>query len=1004
MISVTSDVVTERAPRHAFVVNFIGLKVNVCLSLLLALAACRYDARSIDFDGGDTMPTDTDDGSVGPTAIIRSVEADTGILNVPSTGTVTFSGADSVADGTHYITDFAWAPDGCFAGADSALLGASTLSIEASRLTDGCVATLTVTDDLGRTDSATATIGMRLVGGYISQRSPCQAEYDPALTTGQGTETNPFCSLDAALDAAAVVAIGELRFDSTEVIVFKHAYDLPALRYSGAYTRDIPSQSWSAGSGITRVRAELTDINVPMVRMADNGDYVITDFQLARSQRCDSDCTSVLITGAHVTLDRVTLPRVGSSAFANPSEGATTVIAVTGSVGRPARLDGTGLIVRGDASLTTGTGISVRGDATIALAGAIIESGTGGQFAYGIRAGGGATVRLSGNSSVFMLGNPTDVDGVMYGIAAGRTELLPGLDDCTVGQAVCAAAAEVTLDTSSAVVSNARFASALAVVGSTVVTTTGGALNAMGGAAEAVHTIGVTSLTMNGTSMRSFWQPGSSANPAYSVALSDGSGNATDGFSLGAGRLTLEACDVIADVTDTLNASIERIVALELKGTAGGAVHNTAITVYGGTNNLLTANEVIGAALYATAGMTFATEGPVKSFRIERSITARTINAPFRDGVIGRDNLGSRNLTVSGYLFDSKLDGTLQTTQRACLVLAATTDSLVSGGQISCGVPTASLVSSVAQYTIGLWTLGTTRLTVDRLVIDYGNGFTSGAPSNSNTWVVGVLDGALPGSGFGTLFASSELVLQRLQMEIDNTGQVHDVGIWVREYSAARIRPRILNGRLIVSATGSSNAHGIGIALEKADAQIAFNTIRYGRCASPPCLGSGVAIETVNGDGRNVELRANVLTTQSRSESDHYAPAILEVGGATTFGFASLANNLWGGDGNGVSDAHELYHRHAPLNDGTILESPTEVDSNYDPAVLGPRVTANLPTNPIFCGAGFSKIASNTSNPNTIDTMTLASSLLEALTPDGDGDNRAPPSYDAGATEWNCPP
>lgn len=981
------------------------VKRLLAASALLSALACRYDHRSLpndgtDEDGGDTVGTDSDELPPGPPNAVIRLNTN-GVLTVPLSGTALLNGSGSTAAEGAAIVAYAWSSDGCLSSLIPGDVASPSIFVEATQLPAGCVVTLTVTDDHGLSDSETATIAKRDVGGYVAT-SMC-SDYDASATTAQGTVENPFCTVDDAIRVARAYAIADInieRSQSPQVFNISGSYDLPPVRYSGGFIRNGAEWTQGAGSVSAFVGQNNDDVNATVVRAIEPGPYTFSQLELKRSQRCTADCTYMEIRNATVTAANFRLFRMSMNAYDNPAPGRVIALDVQDGDIATTTLVGSLMTIGSDAAATS-IALRATGNASVVLGSPQIFPGTGGALSIGVQARGAASVGIVGTyaDTVSVVGQPASSSLVAYGIALGTTALLPGLDDC----AECTGRPALSISGSGRVrTSNAATAFGIAAVGASSLNVRSPVL-AEGGNAVGIRTLDVDGVSIANAEITARYTAGTTSLFPGAIGFYDGLDSPNTGtFQLGSTINTI-AGGPTTPVTITgdsgeFDGTMERLAGAVFAASRGGIITGTRFLAQGNSSRTINASRLSGAVTYATRGMTFdgSIPGQPVSFNVENVNVAVSSVTAFLDGVPYIASAGSEDLVIDTATFDAQLKGMDASTYRACAAFNGTRGaSRLYGGDVTCKADIGNAPSLIYK-SIGVHTYATAGMRIEqpRVLFD---GFVASPMPAVVAWAIGYLDGGMP--DFSTLAgASDDLQINGMTVDVTNSRRSFNIGMWLRGGVSSQ-QARIFNSRIYVAGADSTD---VGVVSTGTAMYFAYNTVRYGVCPSAPCLGSGVGIQLVETTGRIVDVIGNVFSAQRRQSSTTRAPMMLDLGGSGR-GYRALHDNAWGADGTGAaSETHNFYQTSA-RDSSQLIQSPSASDAAFTANdLLSADVFNNVTAVVRFCD-GSHLAAVGTSSPLTnaiaVSTSDPYYSLLQT---DGTGNGRVSMSWDAGANERVC--
>lgn len=969
------------------------LKLTVVIACAVLCASCHYEQRNVDRDSPSGADGAGDSDAVSRAhAVIAAANPVTRLLGIPNAGSFALNGSASYTDDGTPISAYAWTSTGDCLAADDLTL--AMFFVDGAAVADACEVTLTVTDAQGLTDSTSAILTKRAVGGYVSPSLPCSPAYDASLASEQGTAASPWCSLAVLVDALAENAIADVLVENVTLSVLQTT-TLPAARYHGGYAR--VSDQWTVDSGVSTLLGETSDPSATLVELTSPGTYLVEDFTLQRGARCESACVTMRVSGASALLDQVTFARIGGavSPSANPAATSVTALAVTDELG-PTRLDAVSLSVASDAAERS-TALAIEGAVRAHLTRVNLTPGTGGRYSFGLRAHGAATIVVDGelsNPSMITIADDSATHSTSaYGIALGRSAMIAEDDACASGD-LCDGGQSLQLTDVRIVVSDVQYASALTAFGTDEVTMTRGVFRAKGSRVDVIRTAGVGALTATSVTEAVATYAAVSATPRqYARAFVDGVTDAVTGAPrYGAQTLVIDRGDWFAV---TPQAMSDDLIAVELLGTVDGRIDNATIRI--GTS-LVGSTAVVGKRLFAlaTAGVTDLNVANTVFSGVNKP-SGEAIMGAVIDGVPTLPHYGSTRVAMSNCTFDVILDGSEDTTERSCVRFNGTESLTMTEGEARCRTETAPSgqvlynVAGVHAYDAGVVRLN--RLTVRAA-------HQNNPTPLGTTYVIGVLDGGLP--TVSGAHGSRDVMLDGLQIEERIGVAASPVGVWLRESAMTVTAPRILNTRVVVAnATGQVT----GIVVDRQGALVAYNTVRYGICGGGPCVGSGVGVELIETQSYDVRLFANVFSTQAYASSNAMA-SVLDVQTASdAYGLRELTYAAFGGDGAGAPSPPLI---RAQVRSGTA-PVPPPTGAAVTPSELsaaGIETGGSASGAIAYCGAS-SRVSRTTDLVrNAVPRPLMSDADYESvgvrLESDGDATPRVGPLFDAGANERDC--
>ncbi len=922
----------------------------------VVIGACTYDA-------GDTC-----DGDVcvnhAPSAVISDL-GDDGALRVGAAGEVLISAHEST-DPDGDVLGFAWTASAPCDAAVISDLASAELRLENLPIGATCEVGLTVDDGRGLSASATATLVVRNVGGYVTVDTlQCVAIFNADSDTAQGTPSTPFCSLDQALAAARLFNLAEVSLENgLHGFVGPANLDFP-VRIRGGYTRS--TSAWTraaAGRSTLELRQPVSTLEDAELVVVDGVTLELQDLVVRRSGFCRGNCSLVSATQASVELRSVTL---GSSSVltiptANDAAGLIyTSVAVVGVNDSLQHLTAEDVTIFGSANANSSFGVLVTGSVDVSLTGVTIHE----------RALKSAGVRTSNAGAVSVAGSTFDIRPPIVAGSQGFA-ILDGdrasvsLAACGPLEVVCRGAQSLTVEDSTIVVDGADQAFGINASSTGRVSVTGGSITVDGQQAWGTLTSGVGSATMEGLIVDVTTRRFRDGIQAFGVGISD---NLDDANSAEAGSDELSVTRTTIDV-HVVGNEITQAAGVNLVRSSDVTLDGNLIRVTGSSHLSSMLQNVAGIRLLTSHDVTILNGSvEVSGLRAEQGVAGIADGEIIVDGIPIRT--GSENVTVSNVDVLTAVQGDLVATA-ACIVMVDTRGARIFGtrgdGAMSCG-------ASGPATSYGVFTSN-----ADDVEIRDLNLLVHSAPG-----IIGLNDSALVGIHDGGILASE---LDRASAKLVVGGNRIVIDQANRKQIGVRIRGRNGNSEPLIDdnlIALKSSFKNIGVLLQSTQATVALNSIRLAGCEVACTAPYAVGVYVMHSEAFDNKLLGNAISVYGPLDPAD-RPAIVRhssANGDASPNVGTVNANLFGSEVGG----NEAPFVCATGDSSTAVLLPVDMAPHALGDVPG---TGNVALAPLYCPDG---IHGDPTGPQ----RGAAELLGQTFGVDIDGEQRVVTGLDAGA-------
>lgn len=912
------------------------------------------------FDAGDTC-----DGDVcinhAPVAVISGL-SDDGALRVGGVGEVLISARDSNDPDGDALT-FAWSATEPCASAVSGALDTQELRLLDLPIGATCEVALTVTDARGLSASATATLIVRNIGGYVAEDAPCVTTFDITSEDAQGTAASPFCSVAEALLAANALHLAEVSLEQgSHRYAGIMAIDFP-VRVRGGYQRSDNPWVFSLAAGTTLV-LEQGSASVDATIVASGAvTLAIADLMVRRSGACNDDCALVSANDASLELRNVTLGSPSPSLDANsaPGRNYTSVLMTAQRAQNEVvrRLVMRTATINGSANANSSIGVQVSGPIDVDLEDVLIRESA--LVSAGVRSIDAGAIRVK--SATMEIRVPR-VDGSRgFGVIDGDRDVVSLASCNATGVVTCRASASLTVEDSAIEVSGGDDVLGISAFGTSQVRARNNILTLDGQKASGILTSRVNDVQLESQIVTATTQRVRSGISAYAVGYSDSYETTGD---LDGGSSAIQVIGSTFDVRVN-DDNIEQAAGINLVHSRNVTATDAIVRV-GGLGPLVSGvGNVAGIRMLSVDNVRI-TGGSVTVEGLKATERAAGIadGQPVNSGI---DPVGSRDIFIRNVSVRTAVAGDLNTLNACVMVLGAETVHVTrdrdSAAVMECAASGPSIVAgiySAANHDVQVKSLEVVVAAVDMITGVFG------------ATHVGIHDGGI-----------LQTVLDRASTQLLVSGNLIRMNEAGRTQIGVRVRGHVVTGLPIVSNNvilGTGSTSNVGVLIHAAEGTVALNSIRLQGCT--PCAAPiGVGVYVMHADAYSSKLAGNAISTTSGMDPQYRPAFVRHSTGPVVPNIGAVDYNLYHSE-TGGSEAPLLA---AAQNLSTDILTPAGMTAYAEDAVAG---VGNMPTAADYCPDGVH-------GAPTGDQVGAAVGMTNSYGLDIDGEERELASLDIGA-------